>query len=143
MNSMNSILAHCAYHEDHVDSPRDRIRWWDGSLEECVSSLQELFEQIGPVRSKEVLLRHLSELHCISPEIAGICIEQNGKILLHLKKRIHAGDATTILLDLEELNEMCEFAYDLERVVTRRWWKITAIVASASALAGWWWGRRR
>lgn len=148
------VLSHCVYHEDQVATPRERIRWWDGSMNEYSKAVSSLFEEIENVENhstiyhlvqcKTMLLQrtHASEIGVGDWNVAGICFELNGKPLLHLKKRVHSSDASTVLIDLEEMESMCELADLFERTTTRRWWKITAMMATASALVGWWWGRR-
>ena len=139
------VLSHCVYHEDQVATPRERIRWWDGSLNEYIKAVSTMWDDdriTHLTQCKSMLLQGTSEIGVGDWNVAGICFEWDGKPLLHLKKRVHSSEASTVLIDLEEMESMCELADLFERTTRRRWWKITAMMATASALVGWWWGRR-
>lgn len=140
---MNPILSHCIDHEDQVANPRYLIHY--GSMKECSEAVQVMFQDDRTKHlslSKTILLHHLAEIGVDEWSVAGLCFEINGTPLLHLKNHMHAPDASTVLIDLDEMENICEFAQLFEHSTTRRWWKITALIATASAMAGWLWGRR-
>lgn len=151
------IVSMCVEESCGVSTPRHLVKWWDGSVDDGQRLLLQAFEeeekedadedQDQDVNVEKEMKWMIPLLHSVAEdeEVEGIRFHHFGRVWLHLKKRFHnhSNMKSTVMADREEMETICEVIETVQGQTRRRWWKISAAVAVASALVGFFWGRKK
>ena len=152
------IVSMCVEESCGVSTPRHLVKWWDGSVGDGQRLLLQAFEEerkeVADVDEDEDVTKEMKWmiplLHSVAEdeEVEGIRFNRFGRVWIHLKKRFHkhskdSNMKSTVMVDREEMETICEVVETVQGQTRRRWWKISAAVAVASALVGFFWGRKK